>query len=174
MGRDRVEGRRWQWRRVGVPGVPEWEALLPDGDLRDAGAVVTVADISTALGRCWICGRRGRMWHGMVELPVPIDFVPLGLGCTRAHAVAAAPMSWATLAVTLADRAAALRADVVAHKRLEETAQLVSRQADTCAFLAGASPAERHLALRLWADCRDLNVSDVATVTAGVLAGVDG
>ncbi|WP_346619581.1 hypothetical protein [Blastococcus montanus] len=110
----------------------------------------------------------------MVEVPLFGDFVPLGLGCTRAHAVAAAPTSWAALAATLTDRATALRANGVAHTRFDETVQLVSRQADICAFLADASLAERQLALRLWADRRDLSVPDVATVTAGVLADVDG
>lgn len=97
------------WRRVGVPAVPEWETQLPAGDLQETGAVITAIRHAYP-EQCSVCGRTGRLWHAGLELPAPVaDFVPLAPGCTREHAVTAAPASWAQVAETFAAYAKNLR-----------------------------------------------------------------
>src|SRR4051812_22049041 len=92
------ETRRWRWRHVAERGIPTYEARPPAGDLRNSGAVVT-AHRSATVGRCQVCGRSRPLWRVTVGLPLHLlEFLALGTaGCSRRHAAAAAPTSWAQL-----------------------------------------------------------------------------
>ena len=164
---------RWRWRHVGERGMRIYEARPPAGDLRDSGARVTTHRSET-VGRCQVCGRSRKLWRLTVGLPLHLlEFVLIGGGyCSRRHAAAATPTSWAQLVERLTADAEALRAAAQTESRFLMESRLRARQRDVAVFLAACDPAARAVAMRLWADNGGL-CADVMTVTAGVLADGD-
>ncbi|MFD2093286.1 hypothetical protein [Blastococcus deserti] len=92
---------RWRWRRLEPSaGRPMWQAPAP-GQLGEDGATVFVRRFGTAADACPACGRRAELWHAYFALPLPWRLLgPVGIGCSREHAVRAVPDdgSWSYVA----------------------------------------------------------------------------
>jgi hypothetical protein len=118
-----------------------------------------------------VCGRSRQLWRVTVGLPLHLlEFLALGAaGCSRRHAAAATPTSWAQLVERLSADAEVLRAAAETESRFLVESRLRARQRDVVVFLADCDPAARELAFRLWTDAAGLSVADVATITGGVL-----
>jgi hypothetical protein len=107
------------------------------GDLREGGVVITALRRSYTEW-CSVCGRADQLWHAWMKLPEPIaDHLPMPPGCTREHAVAAAPISWAQVSEALTRHAADLHAGAFRDHRFAQLGRLRIKQAKAAASLTG-------------------------------------
>lgn len=162
--------RGLRWRRTDA-GWASYAAEWP-GPLGQDGAVVVVGRPHRQLGRCPVCGRRGRLWQAALALPQPFPGALDAIvgGCSRDHAVRTLPADWSGVAAVFTRLTDALRADDEPSFWHEKLATRRTRQAEQAHLLSRLDRTARRLALELLRSDELLGVADIEAVVGAVLA----